>query len=63
MARRLAVRITTMLRTEFHRDLSALEDELLTLGGMVEKAIAKSLDALKNRDLAISPKKSSAKTT
>ena len=40
-----------MLRTEFHRDLSALEDELLTLGGMVEKAIAKSLDALKNRDL------------
>ena len=42
-----------MLRTEFHRDLSALEDELLTLGGMVEKAIAKSLDALKNRDLAL----------
>ena len=39
-----------MLRTEFHRDLSALEDELLTLGGMVEKAIAKSLDALKNRN-------------
>lgn len=42
-----------MLRTEFHRDLSALEDELLTLGGMVEKAIAKSLDALKNRNLAL----------
>ena len=42
-----------MLRTEFHRDLSALEDELLTLGGMVEKAIAKSLDALKNRDLEL----------
>ena len=42
-----------MLRTEFHRDLSALEDELLTLGGMVEKSIAKSLDALKNRDLAL----------
>ncbi len=42
-----------MLRTEFHRDLSALEDELLTLGGMVEKAIAKSLDALKNRNHAL----------
>ena len=42
-----------MLRTEFHRDLSALEDELLTLGGMVEKAIAKSLDALKNRNLTL----------
>ena len=42
-----------MLRTEFHRDLSALEDELLTLGGMVEKAIAKSLDALKNRNLPL----------
>lgn len=42
-----------MLRTEFHRDLSALEDDLLTLGGMVEKAIAKSLDALKNRNLAL----------
>ncbi len=37
-------------RAEFDRDLRALQDELLALGGMVEKAIAKSLDALKNRD-------------
>ena len=38
-------------RAEFDRDLRSLQDELLALGGMVEKAISKSLDALKNRDL------------
>ena len=43
-----------MARTDFDRDLRDLQDELLTLGGMVEKAIAKSLDALKNRDLPLS---------
>ena len=43
-----------MPRTDFDRDLRDLQDELLTLGGMVEKAISKSLDALKNRDLALS---------
>ena len=43
-----------MPRMDFDRDLRDLQDELLTLGGMVEKAIAKSLDALKNRDLALS---------
>ena len=43
-----------MPRTDFDRELRDLQDELLTLGGMVEKAIAKSLDALKNRDLALS---------
>ena len=37
-------------RAEFDRDLRSLQDELLTLGGMVEKAISKSLDALRNRD-------------
>ena len=45
-----------MPRTDFDRDLRELQDDLLTLGGMVEKAIAKSLDALKNRDLALSEK-------
>ena len=34
--------------------LRALEDELLMMGNMVEKAIAKSLDALKRRDLTAS---------
>ena len=43
-----------MPRMDFDKDLRDLQDELLTLGGMVEKAIAKSLDALKNRDLALS---------
>ncbi len=43
-----------MVRSDFHRDLRDLQDELLRLGGMVEKAISKSLDALKTRDLALS---------
>lgn len=40
-----------MPRAEFDRDLQMLQDELLMLGSMVEKAIGRSLDALKNRDL------------
>ena len=40
-----------MPRVNFDRDLRELQNELLHLGGMVEKAIAKALDALKNRDL------------
>ena len=43
-----------MPRAEFSRDLRVLQDELLVLANMVEKAIARSLDALKNRDLALS---------
>ncbi len=43
-----------MPRVEFHRDLRELQNELLLLGNMVEKAIARALDALKNRDLAAS---------
>ena len=42
-----------MLRTEFHRDLRTLQDDLLSLGSMVEKAVDKSLNALKNRDMAL----------
>ncbi len=40
-----------MLRVDFDRDLRMLQDELLGLGGMVEKAVASALDALKRRDL------------
>ena len=40
-----------MPRVNFDRDLRELQNELLRLGGMVEKAIAKALDALKNRDM------------
>ena len=42
-----------MLRSEFHRDLQLVQDELLIMGSMVEKAIGRSVDALKNRDLAM----------
>ncbi len=42
-----------MPRAGFDRDLLAVQDDLLMLGSMVEKAISRSLDALKNRDLAM----------
>ena len=42
-----------MPRIDFDRDLRELQGDLLQLGGMVEKAIIKSLDALKNRDMAL----------
>ena len=41
-------------RAVFDRDLQNLQDELLALGSMVEKATVKAVDALKNRDLAMS---------
>ncbi|MSQ12210.1 MAG: phosphate signaling complex protein PhoU [Dehalococcoidia bacterium] len=40
-----------MPRAEFDRELRRLQGDLLVLGNMVEKAIAKSLDGLKRRDL------------
>ena len=43
-----------MVRADFDRSLQALQDDLLTLGNMVVKAISKSLDALKKRDLEAS---------
>ena len=41
-------------RTDFDKDLTHLQDELLLLGGMVEKAVARSMDALRRRDLEAS---------
>jgi len=41
-------------RTEFDRDLQQLQDDLLGLASMVEKAIAKAVDALKTRDVEMS---------
>ena len=41
-------------RSEFDHSLQQLQDSLLGLGSMVEKAIAKAVDALKNRDLDLS---------
>ena len=40
-----------MPREDFDRDLRQLMDDLLMLGSMVEKAIARAVDALKRRDL------------
>jgi phosphate transport system protein len=37
-------------RSGFHRELERLQDEVLVLGSMVEKAIARSVDALRARD-------------
>ena len=41
-------------RMEFDRQLEHLQDDLLALGSMVEKATAKAVEALKTRDLAMS---------
>jgi phosphate transport system protein len=43
-----------MVRADFDRNLKALQDDLLAVGSMVEKAITKSMNALKNRDLEAS---------
>ena len=40
-----------MPKADLDRQLRELQDNLLVLGSMVEKAIAKALDALKRRDL------------
>ncbi len=40
-----------MPRVDFDVHLRALQDDLLILGSMVEKAVAKAVDALKRRDL------------
>lgn len=39
------------IRTTFHRRLRQIQDEILAMGSMVEKAIGQSIEALKNRDL------------
>ena len=41
-------------RAKFHRDLGQLKNDLLTMGSMVEKAIARSIEALRQRDLELS---------
>jgi phosphate transport system protein len=40
-------------RESFHRHLSALQDEVLVMGSMVDKAIERSMEALKNRNLEL----------
>jgi phosphate transport system protein len=38
-------------RSGFHRELERLQDEVLVLGSMVEKAVTRSVDALRARDI------------
>jgi phosphate transport system protein len=38
-------------RSNFHRDLERLQDEVLVLGSMVEKATLRAVDALRERDI------------
>jgi phosphate transport system protein len=45
-----------MPRTSFERHLHELQDNVLVLGSMVEKAIYRSMEALKNRDLELAKK-------
>jgi len=40
-------------RTAFHRELEHVQEEVLMLGSMVEKAVLRSVDALRNRDIAM----------
>ena len=42
-----------MVRTSFERHLHELQDDVLVLGSMVEKATYRSMKALKNRDLEL----------
>jgi UDP-3-O-acyl-N-acetylglucosamine deacetylase len=37
-------------RTAFHRELEHVQEEVLVLGSMVEKAVLRSVDALRRRD-------------
>jgi phosphate transport system protein len=41
------------IRTAFHRKLREIQDEVLIMGSMVGKAIASSVEALKDRDLSL----------
>jgi len=41
------------IRTIFHKKLREIQDEILVMGSMVSKAILRSVDALKSRDLEL----------
>jgi phosphate transport system protein len=43
-----------MTRNLFEKNLRELQDEVLILGSMVEKSVARSMEALRNRDTALS---------
>lgn len=41
------------IRTKFHKKLGDIQGDVLAMGSMVEKAIMRSIDALKERDLTL----------
>ncbi|MDP2931694.1 MAG: phosphate signaling complex protein PhoU [Chloroflexota bacterium] len=41
------------MRTTFHKRLREIQDDILAMGSMVSKALLRSIDALKNRDLEL----------
>lgn len=41
------------IRTTFHKQLREIHDDLLSMGNMVEKAILRSMEALKKRDMVL----------
>ncbi len=41
------------MRAAFHKKLREIQDDILVMGSMVSKAILRSIDALKNRDLEL----------
>ena len=41
------------MRTAFHKRLREIQDDILAMGSMVSKAILRSMDALKSRDLEL----------
>jgi phosphate transport system protein len=42
------------IRTEYHKRLSGIQSDVLVMGSMVEKAIVRSIKALKERNLTLS---------
>jgi phosphate transport system protein len=42
-----------MVRASFERQLSEVEEDMLVMAGMVERAIERSIEALKNRDIEL----------
>ena len=41
------------MRTTYHMRLREIQDDILAMGSMVDKALLRSIDALKNRDLEL----------
>jgi phosphate transport system protein len=41
------------IRTSFHKKLREIQDDILVMGSMVSKAIARAIEALQNRDLKL----------